>query len=414
MEITPFEFNACLENISPPLAVATSGGADSLCLLLLTHRWAEEKGGKVIGLTVDHGLRPESKDEALRIHTWAKERNIEHIILNWSGEKPRSRLQEKARQARYKLLTNWCKEHQISTLLLGHHQQDQEETFWMRLSAGSGLDGLSGMTRQKTKDGITILRPLLQFPKDRLKETLRAENQLWIEDPTNKSLSFLRGRLRSVLENEGLSQRRLIDVMDKLRVDADFIRDALYKTIENSVQLCEGGYIVLDKQEFETLHPALSKRLISYLLQWFSGKDYPPSHSQILGIVEKLKISSPFTAGGVYWYPKADKFILRREVSKIEKAISLTSLDKDILWDQRYWLKVDIKKVVKEETILAPLGAHSSLKKKIHSSIPSSIWPTLPTLWLNGKVVSIPHLCYSEQSELDYRKFFHLKSLFYD
>ena len=191
---------------SSKVAVAVSGGSDSMALLLLAHQWAQAKGGHVVAVTVDHGLRPDSRKEAETVGEWAKARGIEHVILSWEGDKPSSRLQERAREARYHLLTSWCKEQDISTLLVGHHLQDQEETFWLRLSAGSGLDGLTGMKEQFVRDGVTIVRPLLKVPKEQLQTFLREENQPWVEDPSNEKESFFRGRLRTFLT---AYQRRL-------------------------------------------------------------------------------------------------------------------------------------------------------------------------------------------------------------
>ena len=129
MIISDSEFDNWLKKVSFPLAVAVSGGSDSLALLLLAHNFAQKNKGRLIALTVDHGLRPESKDEALKVQTWAKEKEIEHVILEWQGEKPQSRLQEKAREARYTLLTNWCKENGVEHLLLGHHATIKRKLF---------------------------------------------------------------------------------------------------------------------------------------------------------------------------------------------------------------------------------------------------------------------------------------------
>lgn len=414
MSITLPEFEEYLEDASFPLAVAVSGGADSLCLLLLAHKLAQQNGGRVIALTVDHGLRAESKDEVRHLRKWTNAKGIEHIILEWKGQKPTSCLQEKAREARYHLLTSWCQNNHIPTLLLGHHQQDQIETFWMRLSSGSGLDGLTGMKKRVVRDGITYIRPFLGVPKERLKATLTNDNETWIEDPSNDSHLFFRGRIRSFLHEEGLSEQRLMNIMEKLKVDADFIQDALLKTIRTHVHLREGGYITLERHIFEDLHPALAKRLLSYLIHWFSGNHYPSRTAQVDRILENLKKDLPFTAGSIYWFSQDKEILLMREPSQIQKEMPLDLLDKDTLWDHRYWIQREIKSHVPQGTVLAPVGHISSLKKEIQSTIPSRIWPTLPALWCKGKLVSIPHCCYHQDSEMDYRKFFYLKPLFYD
>jgi len=414
MKITNSEFEMCLEPLKGSIAVAVSGGVDSLALLLLAHAWAHGKGERIIAVTVDHGLRADSKNEAEQVQKWAQMRGIEHVILEWAGEKPTARLQEKAREARYQLLTRWCKDNQISTILLGHHQQDQEETFWLRLSSGSGLDGLSGIKKRIVRDGMTFLRPLLGFSKERLKATLMAENQQWIEDPSNHSSQFFRGRFRTLLEAEGLSQQRLTNTMEKLQVDADFIHAELRKVIPTIVHVYEEGYLTLEKKTFNDLHPALAKRLLPLLMHWFSGTNYSPRSTQVSLILEKLKTSAPFTSGGIYWVPRQEDILLMREVSAIHEKFSLSDLQGNTLWDNRFWINPEIKKNVSRETFLAPLGSIPGLRKEINSSIPPRAWPTLPALWVKGKVVAIPHFCYNIENEMDHRKFFYLKPLFHD
>lgn len=414
MKITLSEFETCLKDVSFPLIVATSGGADSLALLLLASKLAQLKGGRVIALTVDHGLRPESKNEVRWLQQWTQEKGIEHIILEWQGVKPTSRLQEKARNARYHLLINWCKTNHMSSLLLGHHQQDQEETFWLRLSSGSGLEGLSGIKKQVSREGITFLRPLLAFSKERLKATLINEKQTWIEDPSNSNQRFFRGRLRTFLEKEGLSSQRLTHIMEKLQVDADFINSSLQKTLNTTVFLHNPGYITLERKAFEDLHPALVKRLLSLLMQWFSGAFYPPRSTQINTILNKINSFSSFTVGGIYWVPQQTQISLFREVAVIKENFSLSLLQEETLWDQRFWIDPHIKDHVPEEVVLAPLRSIPSFKKNIASSIPSSAWPSLPTLWIKEKIVSIPHLCYNVDCAEDIQKYIYIKPLFHN
>jgi tRNA(Ile)-lysidine synthase len=439
------QFEHSMENIEFPLAVAVSGGSDSLALLLLAHELAQRRGSHVVALTVDHGLRSESKEEAIRVGSWAKERDIQHVILDWVGDKPITRLQESARKARYGLLTQWCKQNQISTLLLGHHQQDQEETFWLRLSSGSGLDGLSGIKKRTFRDGILFLRPLLDFPKERLKETLLAHNQEWIEDPSNQSSRFFRGRMRQFLSEEGLSSFRLSQIMKKFQGDGDFIQVSVTKAINDMVQLNEGGYLTVKKDSFNELHPAIAKRLLSFLLQWFLNPDYPPRESKIIGILEKIKKESFFTAGGIYWVFSPEEIFLFRERRAIDEGFSVSVLKEKTLWDQRFWIDPRLKDYVPNDIVIGPLGVFNkkvssqsleegvviqkSHKKKLdcdgayaprnddHGNLTYAqhIVSTLPALWLKGKVVAVPHLCYSLlECENDLRKFINLKPLFHD
>lgn len=415
MVITLSEFKKFIGDVKFPLAVAVSGGADSLALLFLAHELAQQQGSYVIALTINHNLRTEAKKEAFCIGQWTHAKGIQHIIIEWTADKPQTRLQERARNARYALLTEWCQQNNISTLLLGHHAQDQEETFWMRLSSGSGLDGLVGMKKCTVKNGIICLRPFLHLPKERLKATLIAQRQEWIEDPSNQNLRFFRGRFRHFIQEEGLSSFRLLQIMEKLQRDAEFIQDSLHKAIKTTIKAHEGGYLTIKKEFFVELHPAISQRLLSFLIQWFSHTDYSPRSIQVIGIQDKIKKGSSFTAGGIYWAFSHEEIFLFREPRATEQERCVSTIKEKTLWDQRFWIDPLLTEYVPKEMIMGPLGSIPSLKKEIHSLIPTRAWPTLPALWEKGKVVVVPHLCYDLlKCGKDLQKFIYLKPLFHD
>src|SRR5262249_40875505 len=146
--------------------------------------------------TVDHRLRPESGAEVRRLTDWLSARNIRHEVLVWSGEKPKTGIQEAARIARYRLLADWCRDHGCLHLLTAHHRDDQIETHLIRRRAQRGPDGLAGMSAIRELADCRILRPLLAFPKDRLVAFLNAQGQPFIGDPSNANAAFERSRLR--------------------------------------------------------------------------------------------------------------------------------------------------------------------------------------------------------------------------
>ena len=173
---------------APRVAVAVSGGADSMALLLLAKDWAPG----VAALTVDHGLRAGSTAEAAQVAAWCASRRIPHCVLAWTGRKPSSGIQEASRTARYELLTQWCRDRGYPHLLVGHHLEDQAETFLIRMQRGSGVDGLAAMPSTTARDGVRIVRPLLGVTPARLTAFLRAAGQPWIEDPSNDDPRFAR------------------------------------------------------------------------------------------------------------------------------------------------------------------------------------------------------------------------------
>jgi tRNA(Ile)-lysidine synthase len=183
---------------APRIAVGVSGGADSLALALLTDRWARARGGGVLALTVDHGLRPEAADEAAAAGRALGARGIAHETLRAPGPAPSGGIQAWARRVRADLLLDRCRRDGILHLALAHRLEDQAETLLMRLSRGSGPDGLAGMAAVSHRADARVLRPLLPVPRVRLEATCRAAGLAWADDPSNADSRFSRARLRAV------------------------------------------------------------------------------------------------------------------------------------------------------------------------------------------------------------------------
>jgi len=150
----------------------------------------------IVALTVDHKLRQESTEEALQVQQWMQKWGIPHVILTWEHDGISTDLQNKAREARYQLMTDWCHHHDVRVLMTAHHLEDQVETFLMRLMKGSGLKGLCAMQECVDYNGITIMRPFLQVRKS----ALHANVEHWINDPSNDNLQFERVRVRKLAE----------------------------------------------------------------------------------------------------------------------------------------------------------------------------------------------------------------------
>lgn len=198
-----------------PVAVAVSGGPDSMALLWLLSQVAQTHGGAEIhALTVDHGLRPEAAAEAAQVGQWVKSwPHVKHAVLKIDSLGRQGGIMENARAARYDLLADHCRKNKTRALFVAHHLDDQAETFLFRLAKGSGLDGLAAMRRETRYDeNLIIMRPLLDIPKSRLIATCRQNSISFVADPTNDDTGFARNRLRAaqdVLAAEGLTPKRL-------------------------------------------------------------------------------------------------------------------------------------------------------------------------------------------------------------
>lgn len=196
-----------------PVVVAVSGGSDSMALLLLAESWARLNGCELHVVTIDHGLRPEAAAEASFVAAVAAGMDLPHVTLCWEGSKPAFGIQESARTARYGLLDEYAHEIGASIILTGHTKEDQAETIAMRslrrTSAGDGR-GLSGMARETwLYGGVRIVRPLLDYSRNDLRDVLKLFQQNWIEDPSNEDCSFERIRIRRNLSED--AKRQVLD-----------------------------------------------------------------------------------------------------------------------------------------------------------------------------------------------------------
>ena len=196
----------------PALIVAVSGGPDSVALLGLLSEWARDPGPALLAVTVDHGLRPAAADEARHVGMLCAGLGVAHRIRIWDGDKPAAALQERARDARYRLLAEEARLAGATAIVTAHSADDQAETVLMRMAAGSSLTGLAGMARRSVMHGIGLARPLLAIAKSRLIATCVARDLAFVKDPSNDDPRFTRIRWRRLLPHlaaEGLTASRI-------------------------------------------------------------------------------------------------------------------------------------------------------------------------------------------------------------
>ena len=178
--------------------LAVSGGPDSMALMFLASRWARRGAAPPLHVaTVDHGLRPEAAAEAEMVAAAAVDLDLPHTKLAWEGPKPSTRIQERARAARYALLAAHAHAIGASHILTAHHADDQAETVLLRLGRGSGIGGLAGMRREiALGPGVTLVRPLLRYAKADLVALCLRARLSFVDDPSNADLAYARARLR--------------------------------------------------------------------------------------------------------------------------------------------------------------------------------------------------------------------------
>lgn len=408
--VTDHEFEALMAQVLPSapkaVAVACSGGPDSMALTFLTQRWSLKHGVAVTALIVDHGLRENSADEAARVAGWLRERGVSARILTSDRRKPDSNIQMEARSLRYAMISDWCASESVNRVLVAHHQDDQAETFLLRLARGSGVDGLSSMRKVSKRERLILLRPLLEVPKARLTATL--EDAAWpsVSDPSNEKTDFARVRMRALLPalaREGLDAARLARTADLLADAAVVLDDAMQALLKDHVSLSDQGFALVDTEALAMARNDTASRLLSQLLSRIGGSQYPPRLDRIQRLLSALRertFGSGRTAAGCRLILRdraacADDNVLLicRETAAIAPQAAQPGLQ---VWDGRFEMDLagDVSKAV-----IGPLGVEGwrnvvSLSSS-HGRSPPGPAPVrrgLPGLWVEGRLAAAPSL----------------------
>jgi tRNA(Ile)-lysidine synthase len=286
------EFSISLD-VKQDIAVAVSGGPDSLALAFLSKCYALKNKIQVKCFIVDHKLRKESSSEAKNVKDILKKNNIYSKILVWNGKKPFRNIQSLARDKRYSLLANECKKNNIQNLLLGHHRDDMFENFFIRIVRGSGLKGLVSFSkRTKYKDkNLDIFRPLLNLEKQDLVYISKEVFNFYVKDPSNVNLDYKRTRIRNLLyalEKEGLDKKKLILTIDNLKDTDDSIKFYVNKNLQKNVIFFKKKNIcIIGKDFFEQSHEIIFRSLTE-LIQKIGKKYYAARGKSINKLIEGI------------------------------------------------------------------------------------------------------------------------------
>lgn len=383
-----------------PIAVAVSGGPDSMALTLVAAAWAKTAGHPLTALTVDHGLRPESAAEAAQVGRWLKARGIAHHVLHWRGEKPSRNIQAAARDARYDLLAKWCRRHRVAQLVLAHTQDDQAETVLLRAGRGSGVDGLCGMWPASARNGITLLRPLLGIPKARLIATLTALGQPWIEDPSNRNPAFQRVQVRTALQMlapAGLAPKRLAETAIRMQRLQPLLASLAADVIARAVSAPPAGHLLVDHATLAALPVEIASRVLASLLTRVSGQNPPPRYDSLSDLAVAISATnfSKKTLHGCVITIWRKQIALTREPAKAGPAVPLLP-GRTAVWDARWALTWP--KSAPIGCHFGPLGAGRAawLRRLNLPSLPPTMVPVLPAIWQKETVVALPSLNWAE------------------
>ena len=364
----------------PRLAVAVSGGADSLCLTLLADTWARVQGGEVLALIVDHGLRATAKEEARHVGHVLGGRGIRARVLVLRDLQAGPGIAARAREARYGALRVACLEAGILHLLLGHHAADQAETVLIRALGRSGGAGMAGMARLVEIPALRLLRPLLTQPPGRLRASLRAAGVAWAEDPSNRDAAALRPRLRLLrrdCEGAGSAGAALVAAASAAARQRHAREIACAAFLAEHVTLRPEGFAILPDGP-------VPPDVLAALARAISGSFYPPAGAAIAALAVNPR---PATFAGVRLMRWRSQMILLREARAMAPPIAVCS---NAFWDGRFRLRG----VFPANLLHHRLGAvgDAAARLRCRSELPAAVLATLPALRCGDRLVAVPHL----------------------
>lgn len=387
------------------VGLAVSGGADSLSLLISFARWRQEHapGLSLHVLTVDHGLRPEARNEARFVSELANTLGLHHHILTVKQDALSGNLQAAARRARYALMAAFLEDRNLGHLLVAHHRDDQAETLLMRLARGSGLTGLSAMAASQKIDGwsASIERPLLGFGRANLEAYLRHIGQDWISDPSNEDLRFDRVRLRRempFLNTLGLTPDRLSETAGRLQRSRDALDLAMRQRLVPHLQRYPGLCFSIEADFFRDQHEEFSYLALRALIQLSSGLSHPAEAGQLEALSGRvsecfaLNTAGKWTLAGAIVEVKQGRLWIYREAGRAGLE-TLHFTGKRCRWDQRFVISTENgflegDQILPSSSVLPEVCDPISMRDNC-LAMPSSARQVMPLLLRDGACVMV-------------------------
>lgn len=380
---------ACFAGQIPArLGVAVSGGSDSLALLYLLRDWQRVGGPELSAVTVDHGLRAASAQEAAEVAQICARLNIPHETRHWQGWDHTGNLSDRARRARYALMADWAGANDLADIAIGHTRDDLAETFLMRLARGAGVDGLAAMRPRWTQSGVTFHRPLLDVARETLRDHLRGLGQGWIDDPTNQDVTYLRPRARQILaalSPLGLDAATLADVARNLSDARAALQHTAHAAARTLIRV-EAGDLLIDHAGFADLPDEIARRLLQAGLRWLTGAEYPPRGAAMLSLIHAARAGQTMTLHGCLLLPLKNATLrLTREYDAVRALRAPASA----LWDDRWQATGPDPAPDIEIAALGPEGLRACPDWRT-SGLPHASALALPGLWRGDTLIAAP------------------------
>lgn len=349
------------------VAVAVSGGSDSMALLALAAEWG---GAALVALTVDHGLRAQSADEAVQVSRWCAAMGIEHHVLRWQGTKPKTGIQAAARTARYDLMTEWVRANGCQVLLTAHTLDDQAETLVMRRVRTTSAKSLAGIWRATVWQDVRVVRPLLDLRREALRDVLRLRGQKWLDDPSNADERFERVRVRNVLN--GVMNGRDVAALGAEAQDAQAettrIAAEAAQFFKDAVGVDALGFVSFERKAFAGLPQDVGHDVLARAM-FVAGAGVRPLRGSVAALLQWIADghSGRRTMAGAIVSVRVREILVAREAGRIAATLQPAGA---ALWDGRFEITAPTGGFVGPALLLSSAQRVEGLARFVHDGLP--------------------------------------------
>ena len=290
----------CFEKY-PHVAVGVSGGPDSIALVYIINKWIKSKQGKLSALIFDHRIRSNSEQESYKVRDILIDLNISARILKTKKNKPIKKNMAQARNNRFEGLITFCSKNNIHHLFLGHHFDDNLETYLIRKINGSNFEGLGSMEEITYFKKIQILRPFIKINKNSILSFNKKNKLVFINDPSNKDVNYTRVKVRNFLQNNKYKKSIKYDFIN-LKKEMPYYRNMVWKCLMDTLAEVKPKSIKINRNKILKFDDLIIEKIILLCLKFFSDQKYKSRSSKINLFISEMKKSrfKIFNLTGVY------------------------------------------------------------------------------------------------------------------
>ena len=273
---------------NPVIAVAVSGGSDSIALVFLLKKWIRKNKGKLIALIIDHQMRENSFKEASFVKKYLGSNNIQSLILKVPKKNILKGKMIQARENRFLKIINYCKKNKILHLFIGHHYDDNVETFMLRKIAGSNFEGLNCMQEKTIYNDVQIIRPLLKFTKKQILDYIKKMNLVYVNDPSNNDEKYSRVVVRNFIKKNPQYKKNIIQEFELIRENYFDYKKMIFQ-IYNLINIeIHKNMIIFDSIKFLNLDQELQAKFTEITYKFFYPKKPFLRYQKVIKTLDKL------------------------------------------------------------------------------------------------------------------------------